>query len=160
MSSSIGLIAQGGALMDTIYGIDYDLDSIPRGGVFHVDPPAGPPPTPTFDANHPYTPPKLIGGYWSILDSLDYPEAAKLAYLEGIVDVEVLIDHNGEIASTEVVAGEAVFNKSAMQAVNSTKWIPAKQRGKNVKVRVMIPVVYKLDSLFIPPSFYWDEGRN
>ena len=157
LCSSVNLFAQEESLKDTLNGIDYDFDPIPTGGS-PFDPPPYPPPPRPFESHVPYTPPKLIGGYWSIIDSLSYPEEAMLAQLEGVVEVEVTIDHLGEISIIRVLSGDPIFEQSALQAVNSTKWIPAEQRGKSVKVKVLIPVVFKLDSLFIPRSFLWDEG--
>ncbi|MBN2001284.1 M56 family metallopeptidase [candidate division KSB1 bacterium] len=90
--------------------------------------------------------PEPIGGYPAMQKNLIYPEAARKAGVEGRVYVQVTIDENGEVTKTQIVKslGNTGCDEAAIQAITSTKWKPALQDGKPVKVSVGIPIVFKL----------------
>jgi len=90
--------------------------------------------------------PAPIGGFAAIQKNLTYPEAARKAGIEGRVLLYAQIDENGNVARTKVIRSLGVTgcDKAAVAAINSVKWIPAKQKGKPVKVWIMVPVDFKL----------------
>ena len=90
--------------------------------------------------------PQPIGGFAAIQRNLKYPEIARLAGVEGRVYVEAMIDERGNVVAISVTKslGNNGCDEAAMAAVKSVKWIPAKQRGKLVKVKYGITVVFKL----------------
>ncbi len=89
--------------------------------------------------------PEPIGGIAAIQSKIVYPEIAKRAGIEGKVYVKAYVDEKGNVTKAEVVKGlGAGLDEAAVQAVKETKFKPGKQRGKPVKVQVMIPIVFKL----------------
>lgn len=117
---------------------------------FDEEPPPAPPPpkeeeeTPMFV---PYdSPPEPIGGFAAIQRNLHYPEIARRAGVEGTVIIQVLIDTKGNVIKTKIAKslGNNGCDEAAIVAIKRTKWKPALQRDKPVKVWVSIPVIFKL----------------
>jgi TonB family protein len=89
--------------------------------------------------------PEIIGGLKSIQEKIIYPEIAKRAGIEGKVYILAFIDENGNVAGARVIKGiGAGCDETALNAVNDTKFTPARQQGKPVKVQVTIPISFKL----------------
>ncbi|MDP2363852.1 MAG: energy transducer TonB [Ignavibacteria bacterium] len=89
--------------------------------------------------------PAIIGGLVSILKNIHYTELARRLDIEGRVIIEILVDKNGNICEAEVV--KSLFPELdliALNAVKQAKFTPGMQRGKPVKVRMTIPIVFKL----------------
>ncbi|MGQ9845755.1 MAG: TonB family protein [Caldisericia bacterium] len=90
-------------------------------------------------------PPQPIGGIQSILQKVVYPEIAKKAGVQGKVYVLAFVDENGDVKEAKITKGiGAGCDEAALEAVKKTKFKPGKQGGKPVKVRVSIPIVFKL----------------
>lgn len=126
---------------ETIDSTELDLDDLPppppppenddpEGGIFVAYDEA---PTP-------------IGGFGAIQKNLKYPEIARKAGIEGTVFVEAVIDEVGNVVSTRIVKslGHSGCDEAAVEAIRKVKWKPAKQRDKSVKVRISIPVKFRL----------------
>lgn len=65
-----------------------------------------------------------------------YPDAAKSARLQGVVELSFLIDENGQVRDPEVVqSGGSVFDGAVLEAVRSWKYEPATKRGVRVRIR-------------------------
>ena len=80
----------------------------------------------------------------SVGELVQYPELAKSAGLEGKVIIAAFINKKGIPKNAYIMKG--VFeslDQSALNAVNKSRWIPAKNNGKKVAVWVTIPVVFK-----------------
>ncbi len=89
--------------------------------------------------------PEPIGGIQAIQSKIVYPEIAKRAGIEGKVYVKAFVDEEGNVTKAVVEKGlGAGLDEAAVKAVKETKFKPGKQRGKPVKVQVMIPIVFKL----------------
>ena len=93
-------------------------------------------------------PPVPIGGFPAIQKNLVYPENARKAGIEGRVTVYAEVDENGNVVRTKVVTslGPNGCDEAAINALKSVKWYPAKQRDKNVKVWIAVPVDFRLDN--------------
>lgn len=88
--------------------------------------------------------PQLIGGMKELQTKIKYPDIAKRVGVEGKVLVQALVDENGDVVSVKTLKGiGAGCDEEAMDAVKKSKFVPGKQRGKNVKVQVTIPIVFK-----------------
>lgn len=88
--------------------------------------------------------PELIGGIKGLQGKIVYPEIAKRVGVEGKVIVQAIVDENGKVVSVNTVKGiGSGCDEVAMDAVRNSKFVPGKQRGKNVKVQVTIPIVFK-----------------
>lgn len=79
-------------------------------------------------------------------ENLRYPAQARRMNVEGKVFVEFVVDKEGKIGSIVVVKGiGAGCDEEAMRIVKlSPDWMPAKQRGKAVKQRIVLPIFFKL----------------
>ncbi|MFN3694441.1 MAG: TonB family protein, partial [Ignavibacterium sp.] len=90
-------------------------------------------------------PPQPIGGLANIQKKIVYPEIAKRLGVEGKVLIQAIIDENGNVAKAKVIKGiGSGCDEVALDAVKSSKFTPGKQRGKNVRVQITIPIVFKL----------------
>lgn len=90
--------------------------------------------------------PEPIGGIEAIQKKIVYPEIAKRAGVEGKVYILAYVDENGNVTKTEVLKGiGAGCDEAAEKAVRETKFKPGKQRGKPVRVKVALPIVFKLN---------------
>jgi len=88
--------------------------------------------------------PELIGGIKGLLSKIKYPELAKRQGVEGKVLVQAIIDETGKVISANTIKGiGAGCDEVALDAVLNSKFNPGKQRGKNVKVQMTIPIVFK-----------------
>lgn len=87
-----------------------------------------------------------IGGFAAIQKSLVYPETARLKGLEGKVVIYTRIDEAGNVVNTRVEKsiGSIECDEAAKTAIQSVKWVPAKQCHKAVKVWIAVPVDFKL----------------
>lgn len=91
--------------------------------------------------------PEPIGGMVAIHNNVIYPEIAKRAGVQGRVYVIAFVNDKGEVTRTEVAKGiGAGCDEAAMAAVRKARFIPGKQRGKPVNVRVSIPIRFQLTS--------------
>lgn len=89
--------------------------------------------------------PVPVGGLKSLLEKLHYTEIAKRAGVEGSVFIQAKIDKNGNVVDAAVLKGlGAGLDEEALNAVQTTKFIPGKQRGRPVNVRMVIPIKFVL----------------
>lgn len=89
--------------------------------------------------------PELIGGLAAIQKKIKYPEIAKKAGVEGRVIVQFVVDEEGSVQDPQVVRGiGAGCDEEAIRAVKQAKFEPGKQRGKSVKVKMSLPITFKL----------------
>lgn len=89
--------------------------------------------------------PEPVGGLESIMSKIEYPKEAKEAGIQGKVFVAILIDESGNVAEASVQKGiGGGCDEAALKAVQATKFTPGILNDKKVKVKVFIPVVFKL----------------
>ena len=112
-----------------------------------------PPPPPPADEEEPEpeifviveTMPELIGGLKSVQKMISYPPIAKKAGVEGRVIVQFVVNEQGDVVDPVVVRGiGAGCDDEAIRAVSQAKFKPGKQRGKPVKVKMSLPITFKL----------------
>jgi TonB family protein len=88
--------------------------------------------------------PELIGGIKGLQSKIKYPELAMRQGVEGKVLVQAIVDETGKVISANTIKGiGAGCDEAALDAVLNSKFNPGKQRGKNVKVQMTIPIVFK-----------------
>ena len=77
-----------------------------------------------------------------------YPELARAAGAEGLVQVEVTIDETGRVVAARVVHSTTIqsLNEAAREAAMGWLFTPAKQRDIPVKARIVIPFEFSLRS--------------
>lgn len=89
--------------------------------------------------------PELIGGLSAIQSKIRYPEVAKKAGVEGRVFVQFVVDEQGNVVDPEVTRGiGAGCDEEAIRAVQQAKFKPGQQRGKPVRVKMSLPITFKL----------------
>lgn len=92
--------------------------------------------------------PSPIGGIQAIQSKINYPEIAKRAGVEGTVFILAYLNEQGIVVKTEIVKGiGAGCDEEAEKAIKETRFSPGKQRGTPVRVKVMIPVKFRLDAV-------------
>jgi len=89
------------------------------------------------------------GGYESfyslISKSLKYPQQAKRNHTEGKVFVEFVVDQTGQVTNLKILKGiGSGCDEEALRVIAQTRWEAGRQRGKPVKVRMVIPINFKL----------------
>lgn len=74
----------------------------------------------------------------------EYPILAKQTHREGRVELRAIIATDGTIKSLQVVSGDALFLRSALDAVGQWRYRPTILSGQPVEVDTFITVVYSL----------------
>ncbi len=84
--------------------------------------------------------------YKYIGDKLKYPAQARRMGIEGKVFVQFVVDKNGNLTEVQAVKGiGAGCDEEAVRVIQGApKWKPGKQRGRAVKVRMILPITFKL----------------
>ena len=94
--------------------------------------------------------PQPSGGFKAFYDyvgaNLSYPARASRMGIEGRVFVEFIVEKDGSLSDIRVVKGiGGGCDEEAIRVITgSPKWIPGKQRGNPVRVRMVMPIVFKL----------------
>ncbi|MEO0190684.1 MAG: energy transducer TonB, partial [candidate division WOR-3 bacterium] len=75
-----------------------------------------------------------------------YPPLAAKAGIEGKVVVKMLVDIDGSVIAVEIIksSGNQMLDQSAVEAAKQSKFTPAKQRDKLVRVWVVRQIEFKL----------------
>lgn len=112
-----------------------------------------PPPPPSEEPEEPEPaffvvvedPPEIIGGMEGLHKKIKYPPIAKKAGVEGRVTVQFIVDEQGNVQDAVVLKGiGAGCDEEALRAITATKFKPGKQRGSAVKVKMSLPVMFRL----------------
>ncbi len=84
--------------------------------------------------------------YEYISKHLKYPAQARRMGIEGKVYVQFVVDKDGTLTDVKSIKGiGAGCDEAAVDVIkDAPKWNPGKQRGRPVKVRMVLPVVFKL----------------
>lgn len=89
--------------------------------------------------------PELIGGLGGLQKRIKYPEIAKKAGVEGKVFLQFVVDEKGNVVDPIVTRGiGAGCDEAAIKAILEAKFTPGKQRGKPVKVKMSLPITFRL----------------
>lgn len=99
------------------------------------DEPPPPPPKPT-----PHAPISggVLNGKAVHLVTPPYPAIARSAHAAGAVNVQVLIDENGNVIAAHAVSGHPLLQAAAVAAARASKFTPTKLSGQPVKVNGVI----------------------
>lgn len=84
--------------------------------------------------------------YKYVQKNLKYPGQARRMNIEGKVFVQFIIDKDGSITKVKAIKGiGAGCDEEAVRVISGApKWNPGKQRGRPVKVRMTLPITFKL----------------
>jgi TonB family protein len=80
-------------------------------------------------------------------ENLAYPQSAKDAGIEGTVYLVFTVTKDGDITRTSILRGiGGGLDEEAMRVVrNAPNWIPGKQNGENVNVKMRVPIRFKIN---------------
>jgi|TARA_B100000900_G_scaffold18798_1_gene14735 protein TonB len=86
--------------------------------------------------------------YKFVASNMTYPAQARRMGIEGRVFVQFVVDKDGAVTEVKAVKGiGAGCDREAERVLNSSpKWTPGKQRGRSVKVRMVLPIIFKLNN--------------
>jgi len=81
-----------------------------------------------------------------IQKTLKYPVIAQENGIQGRVTCQFVINKDGSIVDVEVIRGiDASLDKEAIRVINAMpKWKPGEQRGKPVRVKYTLPIMFRL----------------
>lgn len=96
--------------------------------------------------------PQFPGGmpafYKFVGDNMKYPAQARRMGIEGRVFVQFVVDKDGTVTEVKSVKGIGAGCDEEAERVlrTSPKFKPGKQRGRSVKVRMVLPIIFKLNN--------------
>ncbi len=84
--------------------------------------------------------------YKFVGENIKYPAQARRMQVEGRVYIEFIVGRDGKISEAFAVKGiGAGCDEEAVRIImSSPPWNPAKQRGKPVRQRMVLPITFKL----------------
>lgn len=84
--------------------------------------------------------------YAHVNSTIKYPSQARRMGVQGRVFVQFVIEKDGSITQVEIIRGISdTCDKEAIRVVSSApSWNPGKQRGKPVRVKMVLPISFKL----------------
>ncbi|MTI32246.1 TonB family protein [Xanthovirga aplysinae] len=101
----------------------------------------------TIVENQPEYPGGMKAFYKYVSKTMKYPAQARRMGIDGRVIVQFVVDTDGAITNVKVIRGRgAGLDEEAIRVLkNSKKWKAGKQRGIPVKVRMTLPINFKLN---------------
>lgn len=115
--------------------ITHTNDSIPEDVIFEV-----------VEVSPEFTDGGMDGLIKYLSKNLKYPVEAQKAGIQGRVVVKFVVDKDGSIIQPQIARGiDPALDKEAIRMISAMpKWKPGTQRGKAVKARFTVPVMFKL----------------
>ncbi|SMD34999.1 outer membrane transport energization protein TonB (TC 2.C.1.1.1) [Reichenbachiella faecimaris] len=96
--------------------------------------------------DQPGPPGGMAAFYTYVAKEMKYPNQARRMGIEGRVFVQFVVDKTGNLTEVRAIKGiGAGCDEEAVRVLkNAPKWSPGKQRGRPVKVRMILPITFKL----------------
>lgn len=84
--------------------------------------------------------------YMFVARQMHYPEEAEEKGIEGRVLIRFVVEEDGRLTNFEVVESpDPLLSDEALRVLKQMpKWIPAKNKGKDVRCRYSMPVMFRL----------------
>ncbi len=111
------------------------------GGLLGGSGPAAPPPPQIVHVGGNVKPPELLKRV-----EPSYPTIARMAHIEGTVDIDAVIDPHGNVVQERAVDGPSLLVPAALQAVEQWKYQPTYLNGQPVALDMEVSVSFHLDS--------------
>jgi len=98
------------------------------------------------------TQPEPEGGmkafYEYIAHNLTYPVPARRNNIQGRVYIEFVVEKDGSLTDVKILKGiGGGCDEEAIRIIkNAPRWNPGKQRGRPVRVKMVLPVLFKLEN--------------
>lgn len=102
----------------------------------------------TIVEDQPEFPGGMAAFYKYVGDQMDYPSQARRMGIEGRVYVQFVVDKDGTVTEVKAVKGIGAGCDEEAERVlrQAPKFKPGKQRGRAVKVRMVLPIIFKLSN--------------
>lgn len=102
----------------------------------------------TIVEDQPEFPGGMAAFYKYVGDNMDYPSQARRMGIEGRVYVQFVVDKDGSVTEVKAVKGIGAGCDEEAERVlrEAPKFKPGKQRGRPVKVRMVLPIIFKLSN--------------
>jgi TonB family protein len=84
----------------------------------------------------------VLNGKATSLPAPAYPSAARAVRAEGAVNIQVLIDEEGNVVSASAVSGHPLLRATAVAAAKGAKFSPTRLMGYPVKVSGIITYIF------------------
>ncbi len=115
----------------------------------NAPPPPEPPRPPEPEENEPFyiveQMPEVVGGLEALYKLVDYPPLARRAGVQGRVTVQFVVDEQGNVLDPVVLKSvHPLLDEAALAAIQQVRFTPGRQRGKAVKVKMSLPINFKL----------------
>jgi len=84
--------------------------------------------------------------YQYVNDNIKYPHQAQTLSIEGRVFVQFVVGKDGKLTDIKVVRGiGGGCDEEAVRVIkNAPAWKPGKQRGRPVRVKMVLPITFKI----------------
>jgi protein TonB len=95
--------------------------------------------------------PEPVGGmsvfYEYVAKNLKYPVLARRNNIEGRVYIEFVVEKDGSLTDVKTLKGiGGGCDEEAMRIIKEApKWNPGKQRGRPVRVKMVLPILFRLE---------------
>lgn len=133
----------GGVLGGSVGGLLGGIaGGIPGGsGLAAPPPPPAPPAVPSgpLQVGGSVKPPRLLHAVQPA-----YPVLAKQARVQGVVQIDAVIDENGNVVKEHAVSGSGILVPAALEAVSQWKYQPTYLNGKPYPVELEVDVTFQL----------------
>ena len=73
-----------------------------------------------------------------------YPQIAKSARVQGVVEIEAMISEAGRLEEIKVVSGHPLLNDAAVECVRKWKYEPGRLNGEVIEMPIRISVRFQL----------------
>ncbi len=73
-----------------------------------------------------------------------YPRIAQITRVSGTVELEAVIDEEGNVTEPKILSGNELFNKAALDAVKQWKYSPTILNGEPIQIVTMIKVIFRI----------------
>jgi protein TonB len=91
--------------------------------------------------------PRVAGGMGSLYMQVNYPMAAREQGIEGRVVLTFIVDERGTPHEIEVMqSAHPMLDSAAVRAVRRTTFVPGRDDGEPVSVRMRLPIRFQLVS--------------
>lgn len=93
-----------------------------------------------------------------IYQNLKYPKEARDASVEGVVVVSFVVEKDGSLSNFKLLrdigagCGEEVLRVVRLMNEQQLRWTPGKQRGRDVRVQMNLPIRFKLEGTTPSPA--------
>lgn len=96
-----------------------------------------------FEAAHDM--PQIEGGIGAYYIHIEYPEEAILKGIEGRLLLSFIVETDGRTSGVEVIRTlHPACDSAAVRALRQTRFVPGRQGGEAVRVRMHLPVRFKI----------------